>query len=117
MKRLEAFEMWCFRRMLRIPWTDHILNESVLDFLDRDRELLKMVKRRKVSYFGHMVRGPKYTLLRTIMEGKIEGKRGIGRKSMSWLRNIRKWTGLSVEELFRLAPDRERFRDLIQMIA
>lgn len=113
MNRLEAFEMWCYRRILRISWIDHVTNKSVLRRLHAGRKLLATVKRRKLEYFGHMLRGPKYELLQTIMKRKIEGKRRIGRKNLSWLRNIRTWSGLNVEELFRVASDREQYKELV----
>ncbi|KYN02133.1 hypothetical protein ALC62_07054 [Cyphomyrmex costatus] len=113
MNRLEAFEMWCYRRILRISWIDHVTNESVLRRMHASRKLLATVKRRKLEYFGHMLRGPKYELLQIIMKGKIEGKRRIGRKNLSWLRNIRTWSGLNVEELFRVASDREQYKELV----
>lgn len=113
MNRLEGFEMWCYRRMLRIPWTDRVENERVLERLQTERTLLSTIKRRKLEYFGHMIRGPKYRPLQIIMQGKVEGKRPIGRKNLSWLRNIRTWCGLNVEELFRIATNREDFRMLV----
>ena len=114
MNRLEAFEMFCYRRILRISWTQHETNENVLRRMHKDRELLRIVKRRKLEYFGHIIRGQKYSLLRNIIEGRIEGKRGIGRKSLSWLRNLRVWTNLGVEELYRTASDRDRYKNLIE---
>ena len=108
MNRLEAFEMWLHRRMLRIPWTDLVTNTEVLERARTKRELLTSIKMRKVSYLGHVMRGDKYHVLQLIIEGKIEGRRGVGRKQMSWLRNIRDWTGVRrVEDLFRMARDRE----------
>jgi hypothetical protein len=115
LNKLEAFELWCYRRMLRIPWTAHISNERVLETVHKERELINIIKMRKVQYFGHIMRGPKYRLLRLIIQGKIEGKRWVGRKQLSWLRNIRQWTGRTVEELFHLAADRESFHQLVNM--
>lgn len=117
MNRLEAFEMWCYRRMLRVSWTEHVTNESVLQRLHKARELLEIIKRRKLEYFGHVLRGPKYRMLHTIIKGKFEGRRRIGRKKLSWLRNIKNWSGLSVEELFEIATDRERYKELVNRIA
>lgn len=108
-KRLEAFEMWLMRRMLKISWTDHITNNEVLQRFQKDRELLTIIKRRKTAYFGHILRNKKYKLLQLIMKGKIEGKRGVGRKRISWLRNIKNWTGMNTQQLFRVAEDREAF--------
>lgn len=87
--------MWTLRRMFRIPWTDLVRNEEVLGKAGlTSRELFDAIKKRKTSYLGHILRGPRYEFQRLILQGKIEGKRGIGRKKLSWLRNIRQWTGI-----------------------
>lgn len=92
-------------------------NEEVLSRLLKNRELLATVKSRKLEQFGYMLREPKYRLLQTTMQGKDEGKRRLGRKKLSWLRDFRKWTGLTVEELFRIASDRKRFKELDDSVA
>lgn len=107
LNRLEAFEMWIHRRMLRVSWTDMLTNEEVLRRASTERQLLTTIKCRKISYLGHVLRGEEYRLLQLILKGKIEGRRGVGRRQMSWLRNIRQWTGIpEAGELFRLAEDR-----------
>lgn len=113
MQRLEAFEMWVFRRLLKIPWTRRMTNENVIGMMGTDRELLQHVKRRKTSYLGHIYRGPKYQLLKLIMEGKIEGQRGPGRRKCSWLKNVREWTGLNTHTLLRTAVNREEFDSIV----
>ena len=109
--------MWGYRRILKISWTEHISNEEVLGQLNKDRELLTTIKARKVSYFGHIMRGTKYYIPRLIIQGKVEGRRWVGRKKLSWLRNIRNWTGLGVERLFHAAEDRELFNEIVMEIA
>lgn len=116
MNRLEAFEMWLFRRLLKISWTDHTSNTEVLNRMGVERELLQIVKRRKTAYLGHIFRNTKYQFLKLIMEGKIEGKRGIGRKKYSWLKNIRDWTGLDAHTLFKAAQDREEYAKIVANI-
>ena len=112
--RLEAFEMWIHRRMLRISWTDKISNTEVLRRANTQRELFTTIKLRKTSYFGHIMRGKKYVILQLVIEGKIEGRRGVGRKKLSWLRNIREWTGMrGVEELFRAAQKRDFIKVIV----
>ena len=81
--------MWTYRRLLSIPWTDRVTNEEVLRRMKKQRELLTNIKKRKTAYLGHILRNEKYKILQLILEKKIEGKRGIGRKQMSWTRNIR----------------------------
>lgn len=107
MNRIEAFEMWVLRRLLRIPWTAHTTNEEVLRTAGCERELLNIVKERKISYLGHILRGSKYHIPKLILQGKIEGRRGPGRKQHSWLRNIRDWCGIrDVATIFRRAENR-----------
>lgn len=113
MRRLEAFEMWIMRRMLKISWTEHVSNETVLRRMNADREILGIVKRRKTSYLGHIYRSRRYEFLKLIMEGKIEGRRGPGRRQGSWLKNVRDWTGLNSQSLLRIAQDRERFAEIV----
>lgn len=111
--KIEAFEVWVHRRLLKIPWTAHVTNEEVLRRAQCERELVHTVKKRKTAYLGHIMRGSRYEILKLIMEGKIEGKRGIGRKKHSWLRNIRDWTGMDAHSLFRTAQDRQRFAEIV----
>ncbi|KAF6202919.1 hypothetical protein GE061_003326 [Apolygus lucorum] len=87
--------MWCLRRMFRISWVQRVRNTEVLCRAGlEDRQLFKDVKRRKIGYLGHVFRGDRYAFQRLVLEGKIEGRRGIGRKQLSWLRDIRRWTGI-----------------------
>ena len=111
--KLEAFEMWVYRRMLRIPWTDHITNQEVLHRMNKDRTILETIKKRKTAYLGHVMRQDKYRFLQLIMEGKIEGKRGPGRRQCSWLKNLRDWTGLDSNSLLRRAQDRDEFARIV----
>nr|CAH7751671.1 unnamed protein product [Callosobruchus chinensis] len=89
--------MWTLRRMLKISWTEHVRNDDVLRMAGlEDRELFEHIKKRKISYLGHIIRKERYDFQRLILQGKIEdGRRGIGRKKLSWLRNIRQWTRIS----------------------
>jgi len=99
--------MWVLRRILRISWADRVTNTDVLKRAGTQRKPLTKIKYRKIEYLGHVQRGERYCLLQLILKGRIEGRRGIGRKKLSWLRNIRTWTEVrSAEELFRMAVDR-----------
>lgn len=112
-RRLQAFEMWCYRRMLRISWTQKIRNDTVLQRVHTSRKMMLLIKKRKIEYLGHVLRHDRYRLLQLIMMGKVEGRRRAGRRRKSWLRNIREWTGInSVEQLFRLAHNRDEYRKL-----
>lgn len=75
--------MWFHRRMLRITWTRKLRNSEVLEMADTEKVILETIKRRKLGYFGHVIRGSKYGILKLIIQGKIEGKRGLGRKKIS----------------------------------
>lgn len=105
-KRLEAFEMWTYRRMLRISWVDKVRNTEVLNQLSKQTEIINTIKKRKLEYFGHILRNSKYQLLQLIMQGKIDGKRGPGRRRTSWLKNLRQWYGASTRTLFRRAVNK-----------
>lgn len=107
-KNIEAFEMWCYRRMLRIPWVDKVSNEEVLRRMNKAKEISNTIKRRKLEYLGHVLRGDRYNILKLIIQGKIKGKRTIGRRRISWLRNLREWFGCTSAELFRRAIDKVR---------
>lgn len=106
-KKLEAFEMYLYRRLLCISWVQKVRSTDVLTRMNKERELLT-VKIRKTQYFGHIMTGPKYEILRLIIEGKIKGKRSIGRRQNSWLKDMRRWFGCSSNHIFRTAVSRVR---------
>lgn len=95
----EAFEMWLFRRLLKINWDEHITNEGVL--------------RRNTSYLGHIYRAPRYTYKELIVEGKINVRRGPGCRKGSWMKSVRKWTRMSTLDLIRTTQDREQFANIV----
>ena len=102
-RRLKAFKMWLYRRMLRISWVERVTNVEVLRCMKKEREALLTIKKRKLLYMGHVMRGEKYQTLQVIMQGKIQGKRSMGRRRNSWLKNLREWYGCGNNELFRAA--------------
>ena len=105
--------MRIYRRILRIPWTARITNEEVLRRIVGERKLFKIIKKKKTAYLGHIMRNTKYQLLQLIIEGKIEGRRGIGRK-MSWLRNIRHWTGIrTAQGPIHVSRNREEIENVV----
>jgi len=115
-KRIDAFEMWCYRRMLRVPWIHHVSNETILQRIGGELQFLINIKRRKLEYFGHIMRNKKYHLLQLILQGKIEGRRSAGRRRISWLRNLRAWTGMTSAGLFRAAVNRVVWSNVIANI-
>lgn len=117
MKKLEAFELWTYRRMLRISWIDHVTNVEVMKRMGKDKEVINTVKTRKLSYFGHVMRHPEiYNILHLVLQGKVEGKRGPGRRRISWLKNLRQWFGQSTSGLFRAAVNKVKIVNMIANI-
>ena len=108
--KLEAFEMWLYRRMLRISWKEHKTNEEVLNKMKTKRTLLNTIKTRKCQYFGHIIRI--HHLQRLLIEGRMNGRRGRGRPRTMWTDNIKKWTNLSYNDCIRAAQDRVRWRSM-----
>ena len=112
-KRIEAFEMWIYRRMLRISWAERVTNVEVLRRMQKEKELVLTIKERKLQYLGHVMRGDKYRLLQLIIQGKVIGKRSIGRRRHSWLRNLREWYNSSNYQLFRSGESKIRIALMI----
>ena len=111
--KLEACEMWFLRRMGKISWTQKLTNEKVLSMLNTKRQLLYNIKRRKMCFFGHIKRHN--TLVKQVLEGKIEGKRGRGRPRLAWTDNIRQWAGCDMAECTRLARDRKQWQRISRL--
>lgn len=105
-KRIEAFEMYVYRRMLRISWVQRITNDEVLQRMQKQKEILNTIKERKMQYLGYVMRGGRYEILRLIIEGKVQGKRSVGRRQNSWLKDLRRWFERSSAEIFRAAVSR-----------
>ena len=81
--KIEAFEMWCLRRISKISWKDKVSNEDVLIKLNTERQLLRDIQRRKCRYYGHIKR--KGNILTTAVEGRLQGKRPKGRTRNNWI--------------------------------
>ena len=105
-KHLEAFEMWIWRRLLKISWRDHKTNEEVLRMVEEERTLITKIRRRQKTWIGHIFRGN--GLLKDIMEGKFEGRRPRGRKRKSMLDDLK--GGRTYQEMKRVAMNRELWR-------
>ncbi|CAG9828977.1 unnamed protein product, partial [Diabrotica balteata] len=107
-KKLEAFELWMYRRILRISWTEKVTNVEVLRRMNKEKEVIFTIQKRKLQYLGHITRGERYELLQIIMQGKIAGKRSIARRRNSWLKNLREWYSCSNNKFFRSAVSKIR---------
>ena len=111
-KKITAFEMKCYRKMLRIPWTDKMRNETIIERLQiRQNWLLNTVGKRKLQYFGHIKRHN--GLEKHIMEAGTEGRRGRGRPARRWIDDIRSWMEMPATEVGRMAQDRNTYRKMV----
>ena len=114
--RIAAFEMWCWRRMLRIPWTKRRTNASILlEEIDVSKRLLHTINSQMLSYFGHIVRRNGNNLEKVIMQGMIEGKRMKGRPRSRWIDQIRSAIGLPLRDCYALAEDRHLWRRIYEV--
>ena len=113
-KRIQTFETKCFRRLLGISWKEHKSNDfvrsQVAQLAGPQEPLLALVKRRKLSWFGHLIRHD--ALPKTVLQGTLEGGRRRGRQTKSWMDNIREWTRMDSPTLIRRAEDRAEWRRL-----
>ena len=95
-RRIDAFELWCWRRLLRVPWTARISNQSILKDISPGCSLEGLMLKLKLQYFGHQMRRAD-SFEKILMLGKIEGRRRRGRQSMRWLdASLTQWTWVSV---------------------
>ena len=108
--KINAFEMWIFRRIANIKWTDKIRNEEVCRRLNIDRSLLSEIKQRKLSYFGHLKRHP--SIKKEILEGRVDGKRGRGRPPRRWEDDVKAWSGMNLTDCTRAVEDRDVWRSV-----